>query len=124
MADTKETKNLNYLLGTTDAQKWAEEFATVVKDKEGFGLDDGLLLTWFANAIETGRMAAEKQTRQAVEDEHQRGIAAIGYISGELAGRCGAWDGNAPDWFPQPPEWLELWEEGYLHGFIEGDNGE
>ena len=41
-----------------------------------------------------------------------RAILVLGYISAELAARSGAWDGNAPDWFPEPPEWLELWEEG------------
>jgi hypothetical protein len=38
-------------------------------------------------------------------------IELIGLISAELAARSGAWDGKAPDWFPQPPEWLELVED-------------
>lgn len=38
-------------------------------------------------------------------------VAAIGYVSAELAHRSGAWDGNSPDWFPEPPEWLELWNK-------------
>jgi hypothetical protein len=37
-------------------------------------------------------------------------IEAIGWISAELAGRADAWNGNAPDWFPEPPEWLTLAE--------------
>jgi hypothetical protein len=36
---------------------------------------------------------------------------ALGYLSAELASRAGAWDGLAPDWFPEPPEWLPLWQE-------------
>lgn len=35
-------------------------------------------------------------------------IAAIGWLSAELAARADAWNGNAPTWLPQPPEWLEL----------------
>lgn len=37
--------------------------------------------------------------------------AIIGYISGELASRSGAWDGDAPSWFPEPPEWLDILDE-------------
>jgi hypothetical protein len=37
-------------------------------------------------------------------------VEAIGWISAELAGRADAWRGNAPDWFPEPPEWLRLAE--------------
>ena len=36
---------------------------------------------------------------------------AVGYLSAELAARADAWNGNAPDWFPEPPEWLELWDK-------------
>lgn len=36
-------------------------------------------------------------------------VAAIGALSADLAARADAWNGNAPDWFPEPPEWLELW---------------
>lgn len=38
-------------------------------------------------------------------------IEALGWLSAELAKRSGAWEGKAPDWFPEPPEWLELWEQ-------------
>jgi len=37
---------------TTDARVWAEEFAKVRPD-----VDRGLMIGWFANAIETGRDA-------------------------------------------------------------------
>lgn len=37
-------------------------------------------------------------------------VSAIGWISAELAARADAWNGNAPDWFPEPPEWLVLAE--------------
>jgi len=41
----------NDLLSTTDAQAWAQEFVRL------HGGDDGLMLSWFANAIEAGRTA-------------------------------------------------------------------
>lgn len=40
------------LYATTDAMVWAEEFAKVCPD-----VDQGLMLSWFANAIEVGRAA-------------------------------------------------------------------
>ena len=40
-----------------------------------------------------------------------RELAALGYLSAKLAARADAWNGNAPAWFPEPPEWLELWRE-------------
>lgn len=61
-----------------------------------------------------------EQHRVASEDRDEEargrlpravGIEAIGWISAELAARSGAWEGNAPDWFPEPPEWLELWDK-------------
>lgn len=39
------------LLSTTDAAFWAQEFVRV------HGGDEGLMLAWFANAIEVGRSA-------------------------------------------------------------------
>lgn len=36
-------------------------------------------------------------------------LMAIGYLSAILADRADAWNGNAPEWFPEPPEWLALW---------------
>lgn len=40
-------------------------------------------------------------------------VEIIGVISGKLASPeyADAWSGNAPDWFPEPPEWLDLLEE-------------
>lgn len=42
-----------------------------------------------------------------ISSEHV--ILALGYLSAEFAHRAGAWGGKAPDWFPEPPEWLEIW---------------
>ena len=38
-----------------------------------------------------------------------RETLALGWLSAELANRADAWNGNAPKWFPEPPEWLSLW---------------
>lgn len=40
-----------------------------------------------------------------------RETLALGWLSAELAHRAGAWDGDAPEWFPAPPEFLTLWQE-------------
>jgi hypothetical protein len=47
---------------------------------------------------------------EAREGQSATTIQALGWLSAELAARADAWNGNAPDWFPEPPEWLELWE--------------
>ena len=40
-----------------------------------------------------------------------REIKALGWLSAHFAGLADAWNGNAPDWFPEPPEWITLWEQ-------------
>jgi hypothetical protein len=47
------------LHGTTDAQVWAQEFVRL------HGGDEGLMIGWFANAIETGRGAQRESEREA-----------------------------------------------------------
>jgi hypothetical protein len=56
--------------------------------------------------MDTERLAGAVSQTQAIE--------AVGWLSAELAARADAWNGNAPDWFPQPPEWLELWERALV----------
>jgi hypothetical protein len=41
---------------TTDAQVWASEFMKVVE--AGATVDEGLMIGWFANAIETAKRLA------------------------------------------------------------------
>lgn len=43
----------------------------------------------------------------------------IGYVSAELASRAGAWDGNAPSWFPEPPEWLDILDEAIVETAVD-----
>lgn len=50
------TEKFHYLLGTTDAREWAQAFCQVCPDA-----DEGLMITWFANAIETGAMRKQRQ---------------------------------------------------------------
>jgi hypothetical protein len=57
--------SLTYLLSTTDAHAWAEAFMRVFNDEDVL-LDKGLMLTWFAGAIETGREAGRRSM-----SEHQ-----------------------------------------------------
>lgn len=49
----------NYLLETTDGMEWAEAFMELFSDRRD-EIDAGLMVGWFANAIETGRRAGEK----------------------------------------------------------------
>lgn len=46
----------HYLLSTTNAQEWAAEFCRLNPD-----MDEGLMISWFANAIETGRNFGRKE---------------------------------------------------------------
>jgi hypothetical protein len=44
------------LSNTTDAQEWAQAFMGIFGDRRD-DIDEGLMIAWFANAIETGREA-------------------------------------------------------------------
>jgi hypothetical protein len=61
-----------------------------------------------------GWVACQQQLRDAVSEAHA--IQALGWLSAELAARADAWNGNAPEWFPEPPEWLELWRRALAAG--------
>jgi len=75
-ADTPEAtertgERSKLLLSTTDAQVWAREFCKLfspIPTKNGYpddvsahGWAEGLMISWFANAIETGRSAGLAQ---------------------------------------------------------------
>lgn len=56
------------VLQTTDAAVWAEEWCRIARDIEASDdgrqvIDEGWMIGWFANAIETGRSAGERGTR-------------------------------------------------------------
>jgi hypothetical protein len=68
MSDSQQ-RTERTLLATTDAMVWAEEFCrifagyTVWEHDEGHdGIDAGLMVAWFASAIETGRNFGRKET--------------------------------------------------------------
>jgi hypothetical protein len=59
---------------STDAQRWAITFAALFSVKLANGLpagDDtqGLMLGWFANAIEAGRSAGLRQAQESAQQE-------------------------------------------------------
>jgi len=56
-------------------------------------------------------MNTSKVTKEREAIPYLQTVSAIGALSAELAARADAWNGNAPEWFPEPPEWLELWEK-------------
>lgn len=57
----------NTLLSTTDASVWTQEFCRIFQGRSIGGpvvtgdVDEGTMMTWFANAIETGRSAGRKE---------------------------------------------------------------
>jgi hypothetical protein len=88
----------------TDAARWAQAFAEHSPAGPDEKWDEGFLIGWFANA-----MCLADEERRAKEEKTT--IETLGLLSAVLADHSGAWDGLAPNWFPQPPEWLQLWQE-------------
>lgn len=53
------------LLATTDASVWTDEFMTEFGDRKD-DIDWGLMVGWFANAIETGRNARPRPSPEVI----------------------------------------------------------
>ena len=58
-----EFETMNHLIGETNAMIWAENFCDLMKSltqaqRTIFVTDPGVMVGWFANAIEAGRDAA------------------------------------------------------------------
>ena len=69
--------------------------------------DDARVLTFIALRI------VERETMKSEDTiTYGQAVEAVGYVSSVLATRSGAWEGKAPAWFPQPPEWLDLFDRG------------
>ena len=49
---------------TTDAAVWAEEFMNIANKLEIKGIDEGWMIGWFANAIETGRQFGRLEIKE------------------------------------------------------------
>jgi hypothetical protein len=58
---TKFTNKPIDLLSTTDASVWASEFMRMFSQRLN-EIDEGLMIAWFANAIETGRDAGKNES--------------------------------------------------------------
>lgn len=61
------------LLATTDANVWAREFERrfLTDPIQRAKIDRGLMLSWFANAIETGRTAGQKLIAIPTEEDEE-----------------------------------------------------
>lgn len=64
------------LYATTDAQVWAEEFMLAFGWRQ-HQIDEDLMVTWFANAIETGRQAGERRVEHLVAENERLSLALI-----------------------------------------------
>lgn len=49
------------LYSTTDAMVWAQEFVKVLKMRPDLAYDEGFVVAWFANAMETVKTRAEME---------------------------------------------------------------
>ena len=80
-----DDNDLNHLIGERDAMKWVDGFLTVVPDA-----DRDLMHTWFACAIESGRMT--------VQGEHEQDGEARIYVTASEARLIGdAYFTGSPD---------------------------
>jgi hypothetical protein len=94
----------------TDAAKWAEKFCEIFPESPA----EGTMIGWFANA-----MCASEEERRVKDEQTQ--MRALGLLATTLAARLGVagpgdvhgetWRDGAPEWFPQPPEWIDLWRK-------------
>jgi hypothetical protein len=74
------------LVGNTDAQTWAQEFARIVRLNPGIPTDEGTMIGWFANAIMSGYDEGVRTERKRGFDDRVREIAfqAAGAGSGAV----------------------------------------
>src|SRR5947209_14155696 len=83
--------DLDKLFGTTDARTWALEFIDVLDHDENINPKDlGFLIGWFANAIETGRIAGVEEERQRpiMEKIHEVLYQVAGAATAPLLQAC------------------------------------
>jgi NTP pyrophosphatase (non-canonical NTP hydrolase) len=111
------TELLKYM--GTDAQRWAQAFMKVVADRPAPEIDEGFMIGWFANAIETGRSAAMSSS------EYVTSINEFALKANETAHKKGWWsnarqfDGVLMLIVSEASEALEEWrnnhkeDEGY-----------
>lgn len=63
MPDVQKVVNEKLLLSSADAQVWAKEFMKLVQF--GVEIDEGLMMSWFANAMLTAMLTAERGSKNA-----------------------------------------------------------
>jgi hypothetical protein len=87
---------------STDAKEWAETFCGLFGIRRyspvGMGTNDvddelGVMLGWFANAIETGRMAGEKKT-EPLNDDLKHALRVIMILVQKLGGEVHITEGE------------------------------
>lgn len=66
------------LIDSTDAQLWAAEWCRIAREIEAAGddrevIDEGWMIGWFANALETGRRSADPRTVTVLAIDHGHG---------------------------------------------------
>ena len=86
MAHDESVNIARKLLDTDDAMVWAETFCEVV-GRGGVLIDEGLMVGWFANAIETAKR---------LDPEHDRLVEVLRYIATLCNHVCD--DPNVNDW--------------------------
>jgi len=129
------------LLATTDAMVWAEEFCRIfdghvvvgsrtlqeIEHKNWTKLDEGTMLTWFANAIETGRSAGQGQVVVAqTNDDHT--ISLVTELDMDRDVRISPQllvqmieQHNQSIKAEDPPTLEESFQEGFQEGRVEDD---
>jgi hypothetical protein len=77
------------LSGNTDARAWAQEWYRIAGDSASI-MEEGSMITWFANAIETGRAAGFAAGRAAIlavteplVESTEATVEALSEITGE-----------------------------------------
>ncbi len=74
------------LLSTTDAAVWARHFIRRFGEaRSAPAIDEGLMLAWFANAIEVGRDAGRAEERAGREQERALHIADLEKLTAAVA---------------------------------------
>ena len=79
-ADFLETDGQMLARLGTDAQNWAQEFMRIIGPNP---VDEGLMVSWFANAIESGRSAGQMKAPVSVAVLHTQSFESWKAIIGE-----------------------------------------
>lgn len=56
----------NDLVGETNAQVWAKRWIEVIAEHPNIPTDEGTMIAWFANAIESGREQGRREAERKI----------------------------------------------------------